>query len=230
VCGRFVLETTPEIFADFFDAIFETGELEPSFNVAPTDPIYAVRRRKERRLIETMRWGLVPSWSKDTKGAAKLINARAETVAEAASFRNAFRARRCLIPADGFYEWSHRPEELKQPYYITRRDRDPLAFGGLWEPWKPKDQADAEWLISCTIITTEATADLEGIHDRQPLVLEEEDWALWLDSESELDQVVGVLHSAPEETLGVRPVSVKVNSVRNNSPDLMRGESPQRLF
>ncbi|MDQ3107064.1 MAG: SOS response-associated peptidase, partial [Actinomycetota bacterium] len=195
MCGRFVATATPAELADYLSADeVRTETLAASWNVAPTDAVYAVAERRQdastpiaadgdaagRRLLGSYRWGLVPFWAKDAKGGARMINARAESVET--KFRRTLERRRCLIPADGFYEWEKLADGRKQPWFIHRADGAPMVFAGLWELWRPADAPDdAEPLRTCSIITTAANAALAPIHDRMPAVLSPPDWDLWLD-------------------------------------------------
>jgi putative SOS response-associated peptidase YedK len=231
MCGRFVsARKRAELLEEFAverDAV--AADREPDYNVAPTKRIYAVLNRGEERELRLVRWGLVPSWAKDTSGGARLINARSETVAVKPAFRAAFARRRCLIPADGYYEWQTEGK-AKQPFYIYRTDGGILAFAGLYELWRnaqvPEDHEDA-WYWSGTIITTDATDEIGKIHDRTPMVIAPDDWAEWLDPASTAkDHLLATMHSAMSSGTGglaTRPVSTTVNSVRNNGPALIEG-------
>jgi len=229
--------------------------LAPDYNVAPTKPVYAVLTRgsgdrddadgrpgrrvpeaEDRevagsngkgadRQLRVVRWGLVPFWAKDVKIGSRLINARAETVAEKPAFRRAFAQRRCLLPADGYYEWQQHKDGPKQPIYITRADGRSLAFAGLYELWRdpavPSDDADA-WLWTCTVITTSAPDDLGHIHDRMPMVIDPASWGDWLDpANHEVSDLRSLLVPAAVSGLTTYPVSTAVNSVRNNGPQLI---------
>jgi len=229
MCGRFVsarkrLELLEE-FAVTRDAV--AADREPDYNVAPTKRIYTVMSHKEERELRLVRWGLVPSWAKDIKGGARLINARSETVAVKPSFRAAFAKRRCLIPADGYYEWMTE-DKVKKPYYIYRTDGGILAFAGIYELWRnsqvPEDHEDA-WYWSGSIITTQATDEIGRIHDRTPMVIAPENWADWLDpANNEKGQLLSVMSPATTSGSGGLasfPVSTAVNSVRNNGPSLV---------
>lgn len=215
MCGRYASSRGPEDLASFFEVEEPPDEvLPPSWNVAPTDPVYAVVQ-KDTRKLRVLRWGLVPSWAKDPKGAARLINARQESVAEKPAFRKAFATRRCLVPADGYYEW--KPEGSgKQPYYLTSRDGTPLAMAGLYEHWK---SPEGEWLSTCTIITTSAPDELGEIHDRVPLLVPKEHWDTWLDP-SRHDPGQLLIPGTPW-VLDVWPVGKDVGNVRNNGPQLI---------
>jgi len=194
----------------------------PSWNVAPTADVYAVARsRRGRRRLGTLRWGLVPSWADNPSGGARLINARAETVATNGVYRESFARRRCIVPADGFYEWQApaEPGDTKQPYFIRAVDGQALALAGLWDSWR---DAEGRWLRTCTIVTTGANDVVAPLHDRMPVVLPEEAWAGWLDA-SELDVrgARALLAPAPAGVLERHRVSTAVNSARNDGPELV---------
>ena len=229
MCGRFVsarkrLELL-EQFAVERDSVAE--DRAPDYNVAPTKRIYAVLDHKEDRELRLVRWGLVPSWAKNTSGGARMINARAETVATKPAFRSAFVKRRCLIPADGYYEWQT-VEKAKQPYYIYRTNGGILAFAGIYELWRdasaPADDEDA-WYWSAAIITTDAKDDIGKIHDRTPMVIAPESWADWLDpANNEKELLLATLQPATASGAGgltSHSVSTAVNAVRNNGPELV---------
>jgi putative SOS response-associated peptidase YedK len=226
MCGRFAASTKTEDLVDFFEIDEVADPLPgPSYNIAPTDPIAAVLQRQRsvgasRQLVE-LRWGLVPSWAKDSSGAARLINARVETVAEKPSFRKAFASRRCLVPADGYYEWytlasGAGAKPLKQPYFIRRCGGEPLVMAGLYEHWK---RPDGTWLSTATIITTAATDDVGRLHDRMPMVVEPTNWAAWLDPGFDAD-ATGLL-AVPSAGLEYFAVSTAVNRVANDGPELL---------
>jgi len=220
-------------------------ELQPDYNVAPTKAVYTVVSRSgtgpqdepaskaERpagRQLRVMRWGLVPFWAKDAKIGSRMINARSETIAEKPAFRRAFAKRRCLVPADGYYEWQPQPSGPKQPIYITRADGRPLAFAGLYELWRDpavsRDDEDA-WLWTTTIITTSAPDELGMIHDRMPMIIDPAGWTDWLDPvNSDIADLRALLTPAAASGLNAYPVSVAVNSVRNNGPRLIEPALP----
>lgn len=176
MCGRFALNENPKKFAEYFQ-LSGNPELFPSWNIAPSLRICTLTDDKEgHRHSNKMRWGLIPSWAKDTTIGNKLANARGETVAEKPSFRSAFKARRCLIPASGFYEWKTE-KGVKYPWFISLKSGNPMAFAGLWETWHPKDGEDIE---SCCIITTDAYKLMDPIHDRMPVILDQDQWTIWL--------------------------------------------------
>jgi putative SOS response-associated peptidase YedK len=233
MCGRFVTASRPEDIASYFDATLgdrpDEEPLPPRFNVAPTDHVHVVRAAPQGRVLELVRWGLVPSWAGDAKSGASRINARAETVATNGTFQASFRSRRCLVPADGFYEWRPIPgTKRKQPVFISRRDGLPLAFAGLWAAWRPRPPEGAPdapadpWLLSATIVTTEANATIAPIHDRMPVILPPEAWATWLDpNEHDRGVLEALLVPADDDLLDVRPVSNAVNDVRHDGPELV---------
>jgi putative SOS response-associated peptidase YedK len=228
MCGRFVSATPPDQVAAYFGAEAPEALLAPSYNVAPTTDVYAVLSDGTTRVVDAFHWGLVPRWAKDPKIGSKMINARAETVAEKNAYRSAFKKRRCIIPADGFYEWQKRPgQKAKQPFYIHRPDGEPYAFAGLWETWKGPDGTGDEVLRSCTIITTTPNAEMAKIHDRMPVILPPEAWDTWLDRDNEDLELLGrLLVPAPPQLIVLRPISTAVNNVRNNSADLTDEVAP----
>lgn len=216
MCGRFVAATPLPLLAERFgvDEVRASG-LPPSWNVAPTDPVPAVVARRGRRLLGALRWGLVPSWAADPSGAARMINTRAETVATKPAFREPFRHRRCLIPADGFYEWRRR-DGGKDPFFIAAADGSPLAFAGLWDVWR----GGGRRLATCAIVTTAANPTVRAIHDRMPVILPPPAWDAWLDPCTDPELLLGLLVPAPDDLLVVRPADPRVNNVRNNGPGL----------
>ena len=257
MCGRFVSARQRQELIDEFlverDQV--TRDVAADYNVAPTDPIYAVLTRagregrgaaaedgrgapaaregrdaSARRELRLVRWGLVPSWARDRSGGARLINARAETVAVKPSFRSAFARRRCLIPADGYYEWRppggrERGRPRKQPYYIHRADGQGMAFAGIYELWRDAalpDDHPAARLWTAAIITTRATDDVGWVHDRMPMVVSPGHWDEWLDpAAGNADSLLKAITPAASDGLETRPVSTAVNSVANDGPDLI---------
>ena len=218
MCGRFVQAQDPATYAEFFGAapVENLETAAPSWNVAPTDRVYAVAEHEGERRLGRFRWGLIPFWAKEIGIGSRHINARAESVATKPAFRDSFTSRRCLIPADGFYEWQKRAKG-KLPHYLLRVDGDPLALAGLWASWR--DPESGERIVSCTIVTTEPNDLVAPIHDRMPVVLQAGDWERWLDREfAEADALQALLRPSVEQ-LAAHPVSTLVNSVRNNLPD-----------
>ncbi|HKF73680.1 MAG TPA: SOS response-associated peptidase [Stellaceae bacterium] len=214
MCGRYLLKAPADALRRPFGFV-EQPNLMPRYNIAPTQDAPVIRERREpkgERTLQLLRWGLIPWFAEDMKGGGKLINARAENVASKASFREASRKRRCLVPADGFYEWRAEGKQ-KQPYLIQRRDREPFAFAGLWERWIPKSQPpDPPYIDSFTIVTTQANALLKPLHERMPVIVAPEDYARWLDRGSSEADLKALLHPAPEELLAYVAVSPRVNA------------------
>ena len=219
MCGRFTLTTPGELVAEAF-GLDETPELAPRYNIAPSQPVAILRRvqRTEPRRLAFVRWGFVPSWSLDPWRRGPLINARSETAAEKSSFREAFERRRCLIPADGFYEWKPVPgSRAKQPFAIRLRDGRPFAFAGLWEPPAP---AEAEPVETCTILTTQPNGLLRPIHDRMPVILPPEEYEPWLDpGPARPGELLALLRPYPAEAMVCFPVGRAVNDPRNEGPE-----------
>jgi putative SOS response-associated peptidase YedK len=223
MCGRFVAATDPDGLVRFFSVDErKADDVAASWNVAPTETVHAVAEHEDRRVLVALRWGLVPAWAEDAKIGSRLINARAETLAEKPAFRDAFRRKRCLVPADGFYEWHTRPDGVKVPYYIHRRDGAPLAFAGLWSAWRDRSNPGSEWLRTCTIVTTNAGSRMRELHHRMPALLPHEAWDAWLDPDlSDPDALRALLDTASDEPLAWHPVSTRVNSPRVDEPGLI---------
>jgi putative SOS response-associated peptidase YedK len=227
MCGRFVSATPPDQIADYFGTEAPEALLPASYNVAPTNDVYAVLEDGSTRHLDAFHWGLVPLWAKDPKIGAKMINARAESLAEKNAYKSAFRKRRCIIPVTGFYEWQARPgQKAKQPYFIHHPDGEPYAFAGLWEVWRGPER-DQEPLRSCTIITTSANGPMSKIHDRMPVILPREAWDTWLDRSNEDLELLGrLLVPAPPQLIAMHPISTLVNNVRNDGPELVEETDP----
>jgi putative SOS response-associated peptidase YedK len=223
MCGRFVQAQDPTDYADFFSArVALTESIDRSWNVAPTDQVYAVAEHDGERLLGAFRWGLIPWFAKDIKVGARHINARAETVAEKAAFKRSFENRRCLIPADGFYEWEKKPDGSKLPHFIRSGDGTPLALAGLWGSWRNED---GDRITSCTIITTTPNDLVRPIHDRMPVALDHDHWRRWLDPEfGDRSALQAML--APRGGMTEHPVSSLVNSVKNDGPQLIERWEP----
>lgn len=213
MCGRYTLASPTERLAEEFGVDASSIELAPNYNVAPTQKVAAVLEDGGQRRLEVLRWGLIPPWADDPGIGSRMINARSETAPGKPSFRRAFRERRCLIPADGFYEWQ-RTNGAKQPYYIHMEDGRPFAFAGLWESWS---KGEGE-IRTCTILTTGANALVGEVHDRMPVILAHDAYDVWLDPASERDELTGLLASYPEDEMEAYPVSRFVNSPSNNDP------------
>ena len=223
MCGRYVSTTPVGVLAERFEvADVRASDLGERYNVAPTDEVYAVAEGKDgTRRLGTFKWGLVPFWAKDPKVGNRMINARLETLQS--KFKRTLERRRCLIPADGFYEWQDRPKgQRKQPFFIHRKDGEPLAFAGLWEVWHDPEDPDAEPLRTCSIITTDANQVVARTHDRMPVMLPPTAWQPWLDVEQhDVDAVRRLLVTANPDGLEVYPVSTDVNSVKNDGAHLV---------
>jgi len=251
MCGRYATARARQELLDQFQVQFDATEqnLQPDYNVAPTKQVPAVLTRPAEdaakgagegadadvpagpvRQLRTLRWGLVPFWAKDPSIGNRMINARAETVHEKPSFRRAFARRRCLLPADGYYEWyalesaaaegGKRKRPKKQPFYIRPKDGSILAMAGLYELWK---SPEGEWVWTCTVITTDAPDELGRIHDRMPMIVQPDRWDAWLDPGlTDPDRVRGLLVPAMAGTMEAYPVSTAVNNVRNNGPELIK--------
>ncbi len=219
MCGRFALEDDGSAVAQQFDLV-EVPELAPRYNIAPTQPVAAVGLKPSgERGLTHFHWGLIPSWSKDTKMASRMINARSETAAEKPAFRAAYKRRRCLIPMSGFYEWQKLEGGQKQPLYIHPQDEALFAAAGLWERW---ESADGSEILSCTILTTAANELMEPIHDRMPVFVQADDYDLWLDSDAPLPAVQSLLKPYPSARMAAYPVSTYVNSPRNEGEACIR--------
>ncbi|MGI8492569.1 MAG: SOS response-associated peptidase [Acidimicrobiales bacterium] len=252
MCGRFTSTSTLEHLAATYgvDEV-RTDPLPARYNVAPSLPVYAVAARRRpaegeqevgksevgkgaTRLLGTYRWGLVPSWAKDPSVGNRLINARAEGIATKPAFRKALQRRRCIIPADAFYEWQRRPppsgepkRASKLPWAIRRKDGEAMAFAGLWELWRDRDDPDGEPLRTCAIVTTEANEALAPIHDRMPVVLGHAQWDTWLDPTVEDPAVLTkLLCPAPAKWFEAFPVSTRVNKVDHDGPELLEPLPP----
>jgi len=215
MCGRFTLSQPAEAIASTFQ-VTTVPELAPRYNIAPTQLVPTILSEGDCRQFQMLRWGLIPSWAKDASMGAKLINARAETVAEKPAFRSAFRRRRCLVVADGFYEWQPQKGK-KQPFYFRLQDGQPFAFAGLWETWQAPE---GEKIDSCTLLTTTANSLLRSVHDRMPVILKPEDYNQWLDPQiQEPEQLEPLLQPYSPEAMVAYPVSTKVNNPTNDSPE-----------
>jgi putative SOS response-associated peptidase YedK len=235
VCGRYAASANPDDLVEEFEVVERPEQaLEPSWNVAPTQDVYAVLERPPRgepeepprRRLQVARWGLVPSWAKDASIGNRMINARMETVADKPAFRRAFARRRALLPADGYYEWYGEAKGKKQPFFIRPADGGVLAMAGLYELWRdpavPPDADVDPWLWSVTVLTTTATDDLGRIHDRMPLLVERERYAEWLDPTVEdPDLLRALLVPAAPGRLTAYPVATTVSNVKNDGPELV---------
>jgi putative SOS response-associated peptidase YedK len=217
MCGRYTLKTPIDALAEYFEVEGYPSSLAPSYNIAPTQEVVAVVEEDEKRKLEMLRWGLIPSWAKDPSIGNKMINARAETVSEKPSFRSAFKKRRCLIVADGFYEWQ-KTDSGKQPYHFKMKDSSPFAFAGLWESW----DKEGEEIRSCSIITTDANDLMNEIHHRMPVILRPENYGAWLDQGfEEKEALMDLLRPYPSDEMEDYAVSRRVNKPSNNEPSVI---------
>jgi putative SOS response-associated peptidase YedK len=216
MCGRYGEFSSFDTLQDFFDIDVVACEVTPNYNVAPTHPVLSIIRQGNENRLDRLYWGLVPFWAKDKSIGPRMINARIETVTKKASFREAFKKRRCLIIADGFYEWKGAPGH-KQPMFITLPSKEPFAFAGLWEKWNPKESDEV--YRSCAIITTDASESVREIHDRMPAILHPDAYKAWLDPENQnAESVQAILKDCLVGELVSYPVSRMVNSVKNIGP------------
>jgi putative SOS response-associated peptidase YedK len=213
MCGRYTLKTPVSELAERFDIEETPPSMTASYNIAPTQQVATVLAENGKRKLEMLHWGLIPSWAKDPEVGNRMINARAETVAEKPSYRKAFQERRCLILADGFYEWQ-KTDNGKQPFYIRMEDESPFAFAGLWESWR-----NGREIRSCTIITTVPNDVAAPIHNRMPVILRPEDYEMWLDPDfDEREPLTSLLKPYPADGMEAYPVSRRVNKPSNNEP------------
>lgn len=218
MCGRFRLSRRKQIIEEHFNAISGEEDWSPRYNITPTQPVAVIRQNPKEpvRGLSTMLWGLIPRWAKDSSGAARMINARSETAATLPTFRDAMKSRRCLIPADGFYEWA-KTAKSKQPFCFEVNDGELFAFAGLWDRWK---DPTGQWIKSCSILTTTPNAVTSAVHDRMPVILGKDDYDVWLDPEMK-DTAVASDLLKPYEARLMRcyPVSNRVNSVTNDDEE-----------
>jgi len=241
MCGRFVATSPPDQIAAYFGADVAVETLGENFNVAPTHDVYGVVAPKggdadSTPRLEAFHWGLIPSWAKDRKIAARMINARSETLAEKPAFKGLFKKQRLLVPMDGFYEWKAGTEggpvtakgkPAKQPMFIHRTDDAPLAVAGLWSAWKdpeaePHADGRARWLHSATVVTTAANATMAPVHDRMPVLVPQSRWSEWLDpSNDDIESLVTLFDMSGDTSLRMHPVSTDVNRVSNNRAELI---------
>ena len=220
MCGRFTLTATPEDVAREF-GLDEAPQLSPRFNIAPSQAIATISLEREsgRRVLVPRRWGLIPGWAKDAKIGQRMINARIETLAEKPAFRAAFRARRCLVPADGFYEWAVRAGGAKLPHHMALPGRGCFAIAGVWERWRDPQGAEIE---SCALLTTAALPKLRAVHDRMPVILDRAEHARWLAPEPpDAETLLRIAAGAPAERLELHPVGRRVNDPRFDAPECL---------
>lgn len=218
MCGRFAFYSPHEAVTRLFGVV-DAPEVEPRYNIAPTQFVAAVRETGGPREVAMLYWGLVPSWAKEKSIGARMINARSETLAEKPSFRNAYKRRRCLVLADGYYEWQ-RSGAIKQPYFISFAASEPFGMAGLWERWR--DPGSGEPLESCCIVTTSPAPAVAHVHDRMPVIIPPDAYAEWLDPDNAAtDRLARLLVPCEAPGLQARPVSRRVNDARNQGADLL---------
>ncbi|AGL20736.1 SOS response-associated peptidase [Actinoplanes sp. N902-109] len=224
MCGRYATTKSEADLGLLFDAAPVAEALAPSWNVAPTDPVPLIRvsERHAGRVVDTARWGLLPPWAKDLRAGSRMINARSETVAASPAFASSFQKRRCLVPADGWYEWV-RAGKQRQAYYMTPRDGSVLAFAGIWTKWRGET-------LSCSVLTTAASGGLQAVHDRMPLILPAERWAAWLAGGGEPAELLQPLSPQALAAIAVRAVGALVGNVRHNGPELTAPALEETLF
>ena len=215
MCGRFALYSSFQAIKDYADLLNEIGEIDVNYNVAPGQEIPIIISENQRNILKSCKWGFIPFWAKDEAVGNKLINTRGETIAEKPSFKFAFQQRRCLIPANGFYEWR---KDDKQPFYINLKDRELFSFAGIWEIW---ESPAGKQIFSCSIITTSPNEELKSIHHRMPVILQKEQEETWL-TENNGNILQKLLVSYPSEEMLFHPVSFEVNSVKNNYRELTK--------
>ncbi len=228
MCGRFLSLSSPDHLAERFEVDrVRTDPLEPRYNVAPSTSIYAVLDHDDERRLGTLRWGFVPVWAKALKGAPQPINARVETVASNRMFAPSFRRRRCLLPADGFYEWQDRGEgRRKQPFHLADPDSAPLAFAGIWSSWRDPGEDDPDPLFSAAIVTTDASGEMARIHHRMPVILPANLWDTWLSApEDEAPHLLDAIAAMPVPALRATAIGDRVNAVRNDGPELLEPDT-----
>ena len=215
MCGRFALYSSFQTIKDYADLLNEISGINENYNVAPGQEIPIIINEDQQNILKSCKWGLIPFWAKDEKIGYKLINTRSETISEKPSFKSAFQQKRCLIPANGFYEWRKKD---KQPFYINLKDRELFSFAGIWEIWK---SPAGKQIFSCSIITTSPNEELKSIHHRMPVILQKEQEETWL-TDNNGNILQKLLTSYPSEEMLFHPVSFEVNSVKNNYPELTK--------
>lgn len=233
MCGRFVSSSSPERIAAYFGADVAVETLGENYNVAPTNDIYGVVADADgHREVQAFQWGLIPSWAKDRKIGSKMINARAETVAQKPAFKSVFKKHRCIIPMDGFYEWAPGTADgpvtksgkpAKRPHFVHRVDGEPLAVAGIWAAWRDREAGpEAPWLHTASVITTSANDTMAPIHDRMPVILPKALWEVWLDPlNHNTEMLSGLLVPVRDDVITMHEVSTDVNNVRNKGVELI---------
>jgi putative SOS response-associated peptidase YedK len=225
MCGRFIIHTPSDDLKLLFELTETPPVMPPRYNVAPSQPIPVVRVERGARKLVQLQWGLVPMWMKEPPSPPP-INARGETIDEKPMYRDAFQRRRCLVPANGFYEWQQIEKGRKQPFLIRDANSGPFAMGGIWERWRTPEGTDRQ---TVAIITTNANAKLQPLHDRMPLILGHDDWTTWLDPKTDLLLVKSLVRPAPDDLLLTIPVSTRVNDVANDDASLVEEIDPSQV-
>ena len=219
MCGRFVIKSDLQQIQLAFNVTQVHAQVQPSYNIAPTQPVATIVQREHQIALEAMRWGLIPAWAKDASIGAKMINARAEGIAEKPSFKRPLKSKRCLIVADGFYEWK-KERARKIPMFIRLKSEAPFAFAGLYDVWQ---SAPDKTITSCAIITTRPNELMQTIHTRMPVILPKSAYSSWLDPANQnLAELIALLEPYPADAMLAYPVSMLVNSPRNNSPECIK--------
>ncbi len=221
MCGRYRLSRRKQLVEEYFDSVSDEPDWTPRFNIAPTQPIPVIRQHPKEpvRELSVVRWGLIPSWAKDASGAARMINARSETASSKPAFRDSLKSRRCLIPADGFYEWV-RTEKAKQPYCFEVNEGDLFAFAGLWDRWK---DPSGNWIKTCSILTTITNAVTAPVHDRMPVILDADSYDLWLDPGMQnVAAISDLLKPYDAQPMRSYPVNARLNHVANDDEECAR--------
>jgi putative SOS response-associated peptidase YedK len=218
MCGRYRLSRRKQLVEEYFDSVSSDEDWNPRYNIAPTQPVPVIRQHPKEpvRELSLMRWGLIPSWTKDSSGSASMINARLETASTKPAFRDALKSRRCLIPADGFYEWK-RDGKTKQPFCFEVNQGQLFAFAGLWERWK---DPNGNWIKTCSILTTTPNVVTSGVHDRMPVILDPDSYDLWLDpAMTKVEAVSDLLKPCDARLMRCYPVSTRINHVANDDEE-----------
>jgi len=233
MCGRYKLSRRKQVVEEYFDTVSGEEDWVPRYNIAPTQPIPVIHQHPREPVLELslMRWGLIPSWAKDASGAARMINARSETAATKPAFRDALKSRRCLIPADGFYEWA-KTGKTKQPYCFEINDGQLFAFAGIWDRWR---DPSGQWVKSCSILTTTPNAVTSPVHDRMPVILDPDAYELWLDPGlTKVAAASDLLKPYDARLMRCYPISARINHVANDDEECARpvelAQSQSRLF
>jgi len=227
MCGRYRLSRRKQIIVEHFEVLSDNDDWSPRYNIAPTQPVPVIRQhpKEPRRVFSLMRWGLIPSWAKDMRGSVSTINARSETAATKPAFRDPLKFRRCLLPADAFYEW-RRSRSAKQPFCFEVNDGELFAFAGLWDGWK---DPGGQWIKSCSILTTTPNAATSRVHDRMPVILSKDDYDFWLHpGMTNVEALSDVLRPFDARLMRAYPVSSRISQVQNDDEECSRPVTPDQ--